>query len=200
MKYIIRWTNQPFETVSFAQDSLALYIIAFLLLGKENYPLPKIDITTLNEKEKSIRLLSEICYLQNRTDIIEEKRLLIKDLANLFFNLENRYLLDTVWQFNFVCCQRSYYNDVDFKPVNDIENTYKSEIVLACRKALENLDWQVPIFHFKNDNIELNQNAIQILGRQGTILDIELLKTFTSDLKYGKYAVEAIKNISERSF
>ncbi len=198
LKYIIRWTKTPFEAVSFPQDSLALYIIAFLLLGEGEYPLPKTDFSSLEEKEKSIRLLAEVCYLQNSSIKEMEKSQLIKQRADLFFNLENRFLLDTVNKFNEAFYQRSYYMNVDFKSVFNIENEFKTEILVACRKALKNLDWQKAIFSFRNDNLELNQNAIEIMGRQGSIIDIELLKTLTSDQNYGRHAVEAIKKISGR--
>ncbi|MFD2904657.1 SMEK domain-containing protein [Sphingobacterium anhuiense] len=200
LQYITKWTKSPFETVSFPQDSLALYLLAFLILGKSDYPLPEINISNLEEKNKSIRLLAEICYFHSLSDIkYEEKGQKIEDLSSQFFNLDNRFLLDTVWQFKFICQQKSFYIDFDFQAVYNIDNIYKAEIVFASRKALHDLNWQGGIFFFKKDKIELNQNAILILGILGSILDIELLRNFTSDQNYGKYAVEAIKKISERT-
>jgi hypothetical protein len=195
MKHLIKWTATPFFDPTFPIDSLGVFLVAHLLLGQNNYPLHYRDLKGTDKKEHSIRVLAEIYYWQSRTDIkIEQKVEVTTRLAETFFEPENNYVIETIWQSRHALHQQAHYGELDLRILQLFGVAFREQIVVACRRALLDLNWQRGLWQFERIE-EMNQHAISLLSQAGTVIDLDVLRPLAEDTNYGRNAVEAIKSL-----
>lgn len=196
MKYIVKWTETPVIEPTFPQDSLGVFMIAHLLLGKYNYPLTVREEIDGKDKDRSIRVLAEIYYWQTRSDLSgSQKNHIIEVLAKKIFMPENKYVIETIWQSKHAIHQYSTYETLDLSCLEQFETKYREQIVTASRRALTNQDWQESIWDFGDRRVEMNQHAIYFLNDAGSVIDLDVLRPLTNDPNYGRAAVEAIRSL-----
>ena len=195
MKHLIKWTETPFIDLTFPVDSLGLFLVAHLILGQNNYLLPTRSLNGSDQKENSIRALAEIYYWQNRTDMENDQQVekTIR-LTTVFFKAENHYVIETIWQSKHALYQQAYYGSLDLQKLQKFEVDNREHVVIACRCALLDLSWQESLWQFERRE-EMNQHAISLLSEAGSVVDLDVLRPLTDDINYGRYAVEAIKNL-----
>lgn len=196
MEYLIKWTETPFIDPTFPVNSLGIFLVVHLLLGQHNHPLPSRDLNGPDKKENSIRALAEIYYWLNIKNLPNDQQILqTEKLAALFFKPENIYVIETIWQSRHALYQKAHYGKLDLSKLQLFEVTYRQQIANTCRQALTNLNWQDSIWQFGQSRKEINQHAISLLSNVGSIIDIDVLRSITDDANYGRYAVDAIKNL-----
>lgn len=196
MQYLVRWTDTPFIQPSFPVDSLALFFIVHLLLGRNDYPLSQRDNMGHDKKERSVRALAEIFYWGCRTDIESECRNQhYQKLGEVLFNAENNYVVETIWQAKRALYQQNYYRELNLDIIQSFELHFRNQITEACRHTLKDLDWQESIWQHGSQKTEINLNAISLLEEHGTLIDIDVLRPLADDKIYGRYAVGAIRKL-----
>jgi len=196
MRYIGKWTEMPIIEPTFPQDSLGVFMVAHLLLGQHNYPLPLRNINEPEKKDNSMRALAELYYWQNRSDIdVSQKDEYTIPLENFFFSAENSYGIETLWQSRNALHQQVHYGVLDLRFLKIFETIHKEQIVSACRRALSDLNWVESIWKFGDRRVEMNQHAIYLLSDVGTIVDLDVLRPLANDVDYGRSAVDAIKKL-----
>jgi hypothetical protein len=194
-KHLLKWTATPFIDPTFPVDSLGVFLVVHLLLGRNNCPLPASDLKGSDKKENSIRALAEIYYWYSRTDMKNEQQVQnTTKLAAVLFVPENNYVIETIWQSRHALHQQAYYGELDLRKLQVFEVAFREQIVNACRRALLNLNWQESFWQFERRE-EMNQHAISLLSKTGSLVDLDVLRPLTEDINYGRYAVEAIKSL-----
>ncbi|MCF0069778.1 SMEK domain-containing protein [Dyadobacter sp. CY261] len=196
MKYIQRWTETPLLESSFPSDSLAIFLVSHLLLGKCNYELLHRELDSLGQSERSVRALAEIYYWIYRSDIErQERQVKTNILADLLFDQNNCKVIETIWQCRHALYGQSYHSELDITRLGLVQVEYRERIVEVCRHALLNLESQESIWYFAVPREEINKHAIWLLAESGSVLDLDVLKPLADDSCYGTHAVKAIKNL-----
>ncbi|MBS1781061.1 MAG: SMEK domain-containing protein [Bacteroidetes bacterium] len=194
--YLVRWVEHPILEPSSPQDSLKTFLIAHLFLAKANYPIISRYASEADPKNRSLFSAAEVYYWLNRSDFSVENKEKAVAASKVLFDRNNRYCIESIWQFCHALHQSSLQYVLDLKNITTIESAFPDHVTAFCRKVLENLEWQLSIFGFPKDHEEINTHAIWLLENNGSIIDVDLLKPLSNHSRYGRHAVEAIKKLS----
>nr|WP_295933012.1 SMEK domain-containing protein [uncultured Dyadobacter sp.] len=196
MNEIVRWTVVPIAQPTFPVDSLGVFLICHLLLGQHNHALPQRSLDGPDLASNSIRALAELHYWYQR-DGIEPDVLWARTvpLADKLFAPNNDMVVDTLWQSRLALYNQSYHSKLDLSKVELILVNYRQKVVDACRRALLDLSWQKSIWKFPDSIEDMNRHAIQLLAEVGSPLDLDVLRPLSDHIKYGTYAVDAIRKL-----
>ncbi len=191
---IIKWTRNAAKSNIMPSDSVRLFLLSHIILGKYNYPITRVT-KIQNKEDRSLFAAAELYYWINRTDIgDDEKRTASKVSAEALFHHTNNYVIDTIFgcSENLIQAHIHIYN-AEFS-IKFIENIFQEETVIVCRRALKDLKQQ-KVLRKVNFDSDVNLRAIYMLEKIGSNIDIDVLQDLTEDYKYGKYAVDAIKKL-----
>lgn len=192
---ITKWTKSSVISKVMPQDSIRMFLLSHIILGKHNYPLISRFKKSITQDEISLFAAAELYYWVNRTDLKPEEIIKAsKAAAETLFDNSNSYVIDTIFEYreNLIQANLIYFN-AEFS-VNFIEHIFQEETVLACRTTLKSLSHQ-KILRKINFNEDVNIRAIYILEELGSNMDIDVLQDLVSDQKYGKHAMNAIKKL-----
>lgn len=196
---ILKWTETPIIESSFPQDSLRMFLISHLLLAKYNYPLTSRFADALDKSEKSLFAAAELYYWINRSDLnISQMENLSAEAEAVLFNPLNEYAIDTICECKDNILQSSITRTNEDFYINFIEDWCQDKIVSICRKTLQNLDWQKNI-RSVGFNRDANKQAIYLLQKRGSLIDVDVLRSLIEHPKYGQLAVNAIKELTLKS-
>ncbi|MFP7657355.1 SMEK domain-containing protein [Chryseobacterium proteolyticum] len=198
---IVRWTEIPISQVSMPQDSLQIFLLSHIILAKYNYPIISRFAKEADPPTKSLFAVAEIYYWFNRSDLtIEAINQNAKNAAEALFDSENIYAISSVFESRDNLFQRpcvSYLDNIvsylDNIYDNTIENWYPDSLINICRSALSDLHEQKSVTLLGKD---VKTEAIYIIERIGSIVDLDVLKKLTEDQVYGQAAIRAIKQLS----
>lgn len=194
--YLARWTEAPLIEPSFPQDSLTVFLLAHLLLAKSNYPLVSRYASESEQKNSSIFAGAEIYYWLNRADgNTAHNTQQAKDASRILFASDNAYAIATVWQLRHNLGQSGFHQVFEPDSVITIEIAFPEQVVAVSRAGLKKIGSQHDIFDFSRGNEDVNKYAIGLLGRYGSILDLDVLRPLTEHSIYGESAVRAMKEL-----
>jgi hypothetical protein len=195
---IVRWTETPFITPHFPQDSIAIFFIAHLLLAKSQHPLISRFTGAGQPNAKSLFAAAELVYWVNREDIDSVQSLTLVEAAQeALFSPDNRYVIETIWQARHSLHQCGIFTYFDASAITKIVEMYKAEVVSACRRAISAPGVQCDIMNFPH-NKEVEIHAIELLAETGSLVDLDILRPLADHVEYGLHAVRAIKLLSEQ--
>ncbi len=189
-----KWTTVPIFNISMPQDSIKVFLISHIILAKHNYNLRSNFAKEEDLSNKSLLAAAEIYYWYNRSDLeIEARQMFAKSAADVLFDLQNPYTISTVFECRANLIERPCGNFLDNIFDYTIENWYNEKLINICKKTLDDLSQQKNVTRLEKD---VKREAIAIIARVGSIIDIDLLKQLIEHQDYGKEAIEAIKLLS----
>lgn len=195
---ITRFAEIPITEKSFPQDAFRVFLLSHVILGKFNHPLVSRFEDTEDPIERSLYAAAELYYWNNRKDLNSQQiKTAAASASGALFAPSNSYAIDTLDQ-----CERNLHQ-ISFRrlftgdPVIYVCERYGEQIVNQSMNCLKNLDSQKPIKNLSYED-DPNLHALYLLGEYGSPMAIELLKSLSEHPKYGKEAVNAIKEISQK--
>lgn len=196
--YVLKWIDTPFHEPVFPVDSLGVFLITHQLLAKYNSPILSHNLSEIISREVSLKAIGEIFYWMSRYGIKEEElKEAVEPISNVLFSKDNSFVIETIWEaFNAIYYYR-YYEDVNLGIINTFEEYFKKEIAQSSRKAIIDYELQEGIWNHRTKKEDIRLHAISLLGKHGTLIDLELLMSLTENNIYGKEAIEAIKKINQ---
>jgi hypothetical protein len=190
---LVRWTEVPMINPSFPQDSITVFLTAYVLLGKTNYPLQSRFKNEANDKDKSLFAAAEIFYWLNRADLPYATQLeQAKPASDALFAASNPYVIETIWKLHHQFSQSGLHRVFDSGSIKIIEQAYPERVTAACRAELSLIGFQKNIENFPRGEDEIVLHTIWLLEQSGTVMDIDLLRPLSEHVFYGESAVKAI--------
>jgi energy-coupling factor transporter ATP-binding protein EcfA2 len=192
--YLVKWTAGPLLNVPMPQESLSVYFLVHILLGKFDYPLAFNPEENVDNPHSALIACSQIYYWLNRTDLTPNQRKEnCKKPARALFVTNLEMAVECIWQSQHVIFNGPVSRLKDITVIS-LEHFFSDYIAEACRFAIKKPDRQKGLFSFDRTE-EIVRHAFWMLERYGNISDIEMLKCLSNDPAYGENAVRAIKKL-----
>ncbi|MDV3662430.1 hypothetical protein CMU70_18515 [Elizabethkingia anophelis] len=191
---IVKWTDAP-NLRPFPGEALKMFIVSHLILAKYNHPLPNRVLTSDDLGVRSLLAGAELYYWANRSDLKNsEIRNLSSSAEAVLFDPLNIHTIDVICKLTDQLHQSSIHLIYENVRIRYIEEFCKQAVINTCHIALQNLDWQKSI-EAKIFDSDMNTHAIHLLGKIGSVMDVDVLRIISDHPKYGEFAVKAIKKL-----
>lgn len=196
---IVKWTEKPVVEKTFPQDSLRLFLLSHLILARYNNPLKSRFLETESKSNQSLLAAAELYYWLNRTDLDSSQiNNESKNAQATLFSYKNVYLIATVSECRHTLAQAGMMHLFTESSITMIDDYFCDNIVVAARNTILNPSSQLKIESVSFDH-DVMQQAIHLVKSYGTLLDIDVLRSLSEHPKYGQSAVQAIKDLSQKT-
>lgn len=196
--YLLKWTAKPFSDPSFQQDSLHIFFLSHVILGKNNYSLTSRLSNLEDELDRSLHATAELYYWLNRSEMpLAERKRSCKPGTDVLFRQNNQYAVDSIWESEILMIRSSTYSIFKESPITFITENFQDQVVAVSRRALEKPDEQMGIIWY-NKRREVIDHAISLITKHGSLLDVGILTSFAEDPEHGRSAVSAIRELTRK--
>ena len=195
-----RWTQLPAVNSPLQQDSIETFVIAHILLGRFDYPLPDSNSAPPTEAGEGLRACGRLFYWMSRSSGISDVQR--NDAYRSAWTILSRHDRGVGLSCLYLCdlfIRRGALRDLrELGPLPSLTAGFPEDSVSVCREALRRPDTQTGYFlHFVHDRTEVFQFAIEVLSQYGRPSDANLLKAWIDDRYLGRSAISAIKKLED---
>jgi 5-methylcytosine-specific restriction endonuclease McrA len=185
------------QDVTMPQEALSNFLLAHIALGWLGVEI-RSQLSRGDTEYNAIVAYSEILYWSNRRDLIDQARADgMDDAWRVLLDHKSGRSLDALRSYSRISRESIGHFTKPRNAVSSIANIFPNEVLEICRQALINPDIQKGYFRMTSQG-ELLIHAIGLIGGLGALVDIPLLRQFTSDSILGRHAIDAIEEIEAR--
>jgi hypothetical protein len=195
------WSRLPPKNTPFQQDTIEVFVISHITLGRLGCPLPVQGRENYSPADKSLVACGEILYWVNRIDLDEKSKLNAcwKSLSVLEMS-DSSIAIDTIRHCEGANVEINRLPGTP-RPQKSIVNCFPTEVLEICRRVLNppkvNSGYFEPFTRF--DRKEDLQFAIHVLSKLGSSQDLILLRNLVNNPELGTIAINAIKILEQRT-
>ncbi|MBK8082339.1 MAG: NERD domain-containing protein [Devosia sp.] len=183
-------------------EAIEVFALAHLAFGQNQLPLHVTEPAEATANTATLGACGRILYWMNRTDLSLAERTTNSASAQAFLEADRAGLTVNCLRLVERIRIEGWTQSAGLPPpVQSIASLVPMAAIALAKRALNNPDLLNGYFKFYNDHDRLNDliYAVGIVGRLGTTADIAFLRDYVGDVSLGRPAIEAIREIEERS-
>ncbi|XHR94272.1 SMEK domain-containing protein [Mucilaginibacter sp. UC70_90] len=193
--YLYRYIADPQAEQHAPQDSLAVFLIANILLGRLSLPIKSLYEHEPDIKRRILLACGDIYYWINRADLnVNERKNRCREATKVVFDKDSGYAVNCIWQAEHSLSTMRYDKQFTDGAIVFFSEMFQDQVADMCREALLHQGQQHSVIGFENHR-DIIAHAIALLTRFGNSSDILILRKLTEHPEYGSSAVDAIKHL-----